>query len=182
MMIRKMTSATTVLLVGGTSLMLSSTTMADTVQFYFNPYGLYPVEEAAENWEFRVDILMDYDEGDGSFEVPTQNGQIDFTIGDFESSYTVGSVIVASGGAMEASFIIEDAPYGYGDMSITMSGSVFYEFGGWNGEFEATVSPYDGLAGGTEIQGDWSAQVVPAPAGVALLGLSGLFGRPRRRV
>ena len=180
-MIRKMTSATTVLLVGGTSLMLSSTTMADTVQFYFNPYGLYPVEEAAENWEFRVDILMDYDEGDGSFEVPTQNGQIDFTIGDFESSYTVGSVIVASGGAMEASFIIEDAPYGYGDMSITMSGSVFYEFG-WNGEFEATVSPYDGLAGGTEIQGDWSAQVVPAPAGVALLGLSGLFGRPRRRV
>ena len=51
MMIRKMTSATTVLLVGGTSLMLSSTTMADTVQFYFNPYGLYPGEEAAENWD-----------------------------------------------------------------------------------------------------------------------------------
>lgn len=181
MMIRKMTSATTVLLVGGTSLMLSSTTMADTVQFYFNPYGPYPVEAAAENWEFRVDILMDYDEGDGSFEVPTQNGQIDFTIGDFESSHTVGSVIVAAGGVMDASFIIEDAPYGYGDMSITMSGSVFYDLG-WNGEFEATVSPYDGLAGGTEIQGDWSAQVVPAPAGVALLGLSGLFGRPRRRV
>ena len=57
MMIRKMTSATTVLLVGGTSLMLSSTTMAevqtDTVQFYFTPYGPYPIEEAAENWEFR---------------------------------------------------------------------------------------------------------------------------------
>ena len=186
MMIRKMTSATTVLLVGGTSLMLSSTTMAevqtDTVQFYFTPYGPYPIEEAAENWEFRFNILMDYDDGDGTFEVSTQNGQIDFTVGDFESSHTVQSLSLINvfGDVMEASFIIEDAPYGYGDMAITMECGVVYDFG-WIGGFEATVSPYDGLAGGTQIQGDWSAQVVPAPAGVALLGLSGLFGRPRRR-
>jgi hypothetical protein len=75
-----------------------------------------------------------------------------------------------------------DVP-GYGPMNIEISGYGTYSQhmgGSWSGEVEITWGPGNLLAGTVTQQGEWFAQVVPAPSAIALLGLAGLSARRRR--
>ena len=73
-----------------------------------------------------------------------------------------------------------DVP-GYGPMNIEISGGYGTYFQqSWSGEVEITWGPGNPLAGTVTQQGEWFAQVVPAPSAIALLGLAGLSARRRR--
>ncbi len=75
-------------------------------------------------------------------------------------------------------FTIPEAPLDQGPMSIVIGGNYNFETDIWEGTFTATLGSGSGFAG-AEYAGEWSGQVVPAPTGIALLGIAGLARRRR---
>ena len=180
------TGGTTLLLMGLASSVLCSTASADLVdgQIEFSlEFEDYPGYELP--WSAICAVQGFYDYGDGSFEVPTGSGSIDLVVGDFSGTQQLDWVplfYAPSFGEFEAEFVIYDMPFGLSDQQIELSGGFAYVPAGpsWSGEFEGTASPYTPFgAGGSPLSGTWSAQIVPAPGAIALLGLGGLARRRR---
>ena len=181
------TGGTTLLLMGLASSALCSTASADfeggQMEFQFE-YQSFPGYDLPLLANFTVDAF--YDVNDGSFEVPSGSGPIDIVVGDYSGSsrhgYKQFFYITKLFEEFEVDFVIEDMPGGFPDMQIELTVGVAYESGaGWSGIFEGTASPYTPFgAGGSPVSGTWSAQIVPAPGGLALLGLGGLARRRRR--
>ncbi|MCP4743204.1 MAG: hypothetical protein GY871_13420 [Actinomycetales bacterium] len=181
------TGGTTLLLMGLASSALCSTASADfedgQIEFSF---------EFSENIVYYFPLLTNffvdasYDDGEGTFQVPGGSGSVDIVAGDFSGTREQtwlpmfpGTVI----DAFEAEFVIFDMPYDYGDMRIELVGEVGWEpdFRQWGGTVTGTASPYTPFGdGGSPLSGTWSAQIVPAPGAIALLGLGGLARRRRR--
>jgi len=181
------TGGTTLLLMGLASSALCSTASADfedgQIEFSF---------EFSENIVYYFPLLTNffvdasYDDGEGTFQVPGGSGSVDIVAGDFSGTREQtwlpmfpGTVI----DAFEAEFVIFDMPYDYGDMRIELVGEVGWEPdpGQWGGTVTGTASPYTPFGdGGSPLSGTWSAQIVPAPGAIALLGLGGLARRRRR--
>ena len=185
------TGGTTLLLMGLASSVLCSTASADLVdgQIEFSlEFEDYPGYELP--WSAIFAVQGFYDDGDGSFEVPTGSGSIDLVVGDFSGtqqhqwlSIYANPKAKKGDAVFEAEFVIYDMPFGLSDQQIELSGGVAWQPAGnrWSGEFEGTASPYTPFgAGGSPLSGTWSAQIVPAPGAIALLGLGGLARRRRR--
>lgn len=181
------TGGTTLLLMGLASSSLCSTASADLVdgqmEFQFE-YQFFPGYDLPLLANFTVDAF--YDVNDGSFQVPSGSGPIDIVVGDFSGSSTHRYISFGYTAerveAFEVEFVIEDMPGGLPDTQIELEGGVAYmPFAGWTGTFAGTASPATPFGdGGSPVSGTWSAQIVPAPGAIALLGLGGLARRRRR--
>ena len=152
----------------------------DQVEFNFNfTSGEFPGSEV-QQWTTTHTDLLSYDETNGLvWTTATSHIDMTFAIGDqvvtseADITYTFGGLYL-----FDMTFYVPEAPLDYGPMTIDINGD--YDFNGnWEGTFTATLSPDLGFAG-TELTGNWSAQVIPAPAGIALLGIAGLARRRRR--
>ena len=170
---------------GCLALMCSTAVMAELttneVEFNFNfTSGEFPGSEVQQWSTTHVDLLT-YDETSGRvFTTLTEHVDMTFAIGDEVITATVDAsyAFQSSSYEFDMSFVIPEAPLDYGPMTIDISGD--YDFNGnWAGTFTATLGPGSGF-GAAEYTGDWNAQVIPAPAGVALIGIAGLAGRRRR--
>ena len=181
------TGGTMLLLMGLASSSLCSTASADfedgQIQFNFE-FDSYPGFDVQLLTNFFVDAS--YDDDEGTFQVPGGSGSVDIVAGDFSGTRdqtwkSVKPPVVVD--TFEAEFVIFDMPYDYGDMRIELTGGVDWNpsFNQWGGSVTGTASPYTPFgAGGSPLSGTWSAQIVPAPGAIALLGLGGLARRRRR--
>lgn len=181
------TGGTTLLLMGLASSALCSTASADfedgRIEFNFAFQG-YP----QYNFPLLTSFLVDasYDDGEGTFQVPGGSGSVDIVAGDFSGTreqtwFPLAPPVVDD--IFEAEFVIFDMPYDYGDMRIELAGDVEWNLfrNQWSGSVTGTASPYTPFgAGGSPLSGTWSAQIVPAPGAIALLGLGGLARRRHR--
>ena len=181
------TGGTTLLLMGLASSAICSTASADfedgRIEFNFAFQG-YP----QYNFPLLTSFLVDasYDDGEGTFQVPGGSGSVDIVAGDFSGTreqtwLPLAPPLVVD--VFEAEFVIFDMPYDYGDMRIELAGDVGWQplLRQWGGTVTGTASPYTPFgAGGSPLSGTWSAQIVPAPGAIALLGLGGLSRRRHR--
>ncbi|MHC4869428.1 MAG: hypothetical protein ACYTE2_07065 [Planctomycetota bacterium] len=151
------------------------------VEFNYTWYGYAPNAPAVDSWSMSHLSVVDW-EPDGRFHVPGGTLNLDLIVGGEVNPITIS---VLTGGFLEGGFSMTmdlvDVP-GYGPMNIEISGGgKFFQDGAvWSGEVEITWGPGNPLAGTVTQQGEWFAQVVPAPSAIALLGLAGLSARRRR--
>ena len=154
----------------------------DQVEFNFNfTTGEFPGSEVTEWFTTHTDVLT-YDHATGHVST-TYTEHLDMT-------FAIGSQVVTTEANLsyawhsgvdlfDMSILIPEAPLDYGPMRIDISGEYVYSADSWEGTFTATLGPDVGFAG-TGFSGNWNAQVIPAPAGIALLGIAGLARRRRR--
>lgn len=181
-----MTRFTTITLVASAlSLATGSVAVGEQgqVEFNYTWYGYAPNAPAVDSWSMSHLSVVDW-EPDGSF-LLTYGGtlNLDLIVGGEVNPITI-SVIEGNFSELGFSMTMDlvDVP-GYGPMNIEISGTgahTWHQGGFWSGEAEITWGPGNPLAGTVTQQGEWFAQVVPAPSAIALLGLAGLSARRRR--
>ena len=154
----------------------------DQVEFNFNfTTGEFPGSEVSEWFTTHTDVLT-FDHTTG-FIVNGFSQHVDMT-------FAIGNQVVTTAANMsytwhsgvdlfDIAIFIPEAPLDYGPMTIVISGDYIYSTDSWEGTFTAAVGWDTGFTG-TAFSGNWNAQVIPAPAGIALLGIAGLARRRRR--
>ena len=181
-----MTRFTTITLVASAlSLATGSVAVGEQgqVEFNYTWYGHAPNAPAVDSWSMSHLSVVDW-EPDGFFQLSGGTLTLDLIVGWEVNPITI-SVIEGwadPGFGFSMTMDLVDVP-GYGPMNIEISGNGTYSphmGGSWSGEVEITWGPGNPLAGTVTQQGEWFAQVVPAPSAIALLGLAGLSARRRR--
>ena len=173
-----LTAGVTVL---GAASVATADLVTQPVSFRSEFSGFYPGTD--ESWLIEHDLEVTYDDLSGNF--------ITGIYQDVEATFVVGGeqIVVTteiyykeqSETFFDMSYVIPDAPFGFGPMEIEIYGVVSFDFGLWNGELQATISSGSGFVGdGENYDVDFSAAVIPAPGAIALFGLAGLSGRRRR--
>ncbi|MEY3024820.1 MAG: hypothetical protein RJA16_1646 [Planctomycetota bacterium] len=151
------------------------------VEFNYTWYGYAPNAPAVDSWSMSHLSVVDW-EPDGHFLVYGGTLNLDLIVGGEVNPITISvSEMVFSELGFSMTMDLVDVP-GYGPMNIEIiGGGTFLQDGAfWSGEVEITWGPGNPLAGTVTQQGEWFAQVVPAPSAIALLGLAGLSARRRR--
>jgi len=180
-----MTRFTTITLVASAlSLATGSVAVGEQgqVKFDYTWYGYAPSTPAVDSWSMSHLSVVDW-EPDGHFEVYDGTLNLDLIVGGEVNPIAI-SVLVGSHQDMVFTMTMDlvNVP-GYGPMNIEIIGDGFFDShdeGSWYGQVEITWGPGNPLAGTVTQQGEWFAQVVPAPSAIALLGLAGLSARRRR--
>jgi len=177
-----MTRFTTITLVASAlSLATGSVAVGEQgqVEFNYTWYGHAPNAPAVDSWSMSHLSVVDWEEGEFQL-LYGQTGTLDLIVGSTVNTITI-SVIEGNFSVLGFSMTMDlvDVP-GYGPMNIEISGYGTYFQQSWSGEAEITWGPGNPLAGTVTQQGEWFAQVVPAPSAIALLGLTGLSARRRR--
>ena len=153
------------------------------VSFRSNFSGSYP-GGPAESWSIEHDLEVTYDESTGNFSTGIYSDvQATFVIGGEQIMVTSEIYNSYEGkSSFDMKFMIPDAPLGFGPMEIAIYGAAAtYSFGLWSGQMEASISSGSGFFGdGETYDVDFSAEVIPAPGAVAVLGLAGMVARRRR--
>ena len=170
---------------GVTVLVAASVATADLVtqpvSFTLDFSGFYPGTE--ENWLIEHDLEVTYDDTTGNFITGGhQDVEAAFVVGGEQIVVTTQIYFEEQEKGFDMSYVIPDAPFGFGPMEIEIYGyGVAYAFGIWQGEVQASISSGSGFFGdGENYDVDFSAAVIPAPGAIALFGLAGLSGRRRR--
>ena len=164
---------------------ISSVAQAEMVEFAYTWFGNAPIGgPEVESWSMsHVSEVVYYEEqGDWGF-LPTQELVVDMTVGDQEIPVVAGDWIPPAFFApsyFTLGMELNDVP-GYGPLRIDMilesdrSGPL-----PWSGTAAVVWGPGTPFGDGVSQTGTWSAQIVPAPGAIALVGLAGLNARRRR--
>lgn len=163
------------------SLSTGSVLVGDMVEFNYTWTGNAPIGDV-ESWSMsHVSEVVYYEEGGWGLS-SDQEVVVNLTIGDQEIP-----VVAAEWNTdyfdptnFVLSMDLNDVP-GYGPLSIEMGLSS--KISGpmpWYGTGEIVWGPGMPFGDGVSQTGTWSAQIVPAPGAIALLGLGGLARRRRR--
>ena len=174
-----LTAGVTVL---GAASVATADLVTQPVSFTLDFSGFYP--GTVGYWLIEHDLEVTYNDVTGDIDELYENVDATFVVGGEQIVVTTEIELLYPAGTseLEMSYVIPDAPFGYGPMEIELNGYV--DFGtndGWSGQLQASVSSGSGFFGdGENYDVDFSAVIIPAPGAIALFGLAGLSGRRRR--
>ena len=172
-----LTAGVTVL---GAASVATADLVTQPVSFTVDFSGFYP--GTVGYWLIQHDLEVTYNNVSGGFSEIYEDVDATFVVGGEQIVVTTEIYYKdQSETFFDMSYVIPDAPFGFGPMEIEIYGVVSFDFGLWNGELQATISSGSGFVGdGENYDVDFSAAVIPAPGAIALFGLAGLSGRRRR--